>query len=176
MKTRSGVMLLEVVLALAITALVLTGGGVALRTMSQVSSSVRRTSNAGQRTRNQEQLLRRLGRMATQSDTMASARGSELAFAFPSTCMTSFGWSIACSVTIVGNNGTTNSAAFRISTSLADTLMYATGAGHIHYLIDANNGGSWRADWIDTLRLPMAIELNTASDSLFIRLGSGVLR
>lgn len=171
MKRRKGAMLLEVILALAITALVLAGGGTALRTIALLGKNVRRVETNEQQDRAHEALLRRIGRLANRDNATEFFLGSSTAVAFPSSCVTSRGWDEPCRVTIdaADKSNDSNTAAFRVTISDGNSFGFAKGAGSIRYLADARNGGIWLSAWPDSTTFPRAIELVAPRESLFIR-------
>lgn len=175
MSTRRGAMLLEVVLALAITALVLAGGGTALRTLSLLLTNVRGVQATEELGRTHEQFLRSVGRMANRLDSAQFVFGDGDSITFPSSCMTARGWEEPCRVAIATTDEpqARNTAAFQVTGSNGSSFSFGRGAGSIRYLIDARNGGVWQSTWQDTTKLPLAIELVAQRESLFIRFGWG---
>lgn len=168
MKKRSGVMLIEVLLALAIGSIVLTGGVVALKTITGAGQALHRQQMRVEKHRNEQRFLRTLGRLAT---GVGAEVGTDSTFHFKSFCDVPEGWRTACTVQIrrAVLSHTPETASFYVITSAHDSIQIGEGPGELRFLVSAAEGGKWQTQWHDVDRLPLGIEIVSARDSTFVR-------
>lgn len=173
MTARKGTMLLEVIVALAIASMVLVAGGMALRAVAIANAASARRAAAQTHTRNAEMLVRTLVRLVVPPDSTSLVYGARTALRFATRCMTANGWTEPCLASIQSTASDSDHAAgaFRIEHGSAETVYLGAGVGTIRYLVDARHGGVWLDVWPDSTRIPIAIGLETAGQSLLVPMG-----
>lgn len=164
MNTRRGVILVEVLVALAIGGVVIAGSVSALRTIVQSERALEKSHRAFSTRRND---LRRLQSIASFAVAGQQGIGTDTSFAFASFCELPEGWRAACDVQIRRPAGPLRSLV--MSLSVDDSIRIGGGGTEIRYLVSASNGGAWQRAWYDSDRLPIGMAFIDNADTLFVR-------
>lgn len=166
MKERAGVMVVELLVALAISGVVVAGSVMALRTIVQSEQTLDRAHAAIANRRNN---LRSVQTLASLAFAGSKEKGTDSTFAFKSFCDLPEGWRSACDIRILRITTGSAPTSLLMTSSTNDSIRIGTNATVLRYLANAANGGTWRNEWYDTDRLPLGIAFIDASDTLFIR-------
>jgi prepilin-type N-terminal cleavage/methylation domain-containing protein len=170
---RAGFTLVEVLIALALGALVLLcarllAGSIALGFDRIVEA---RTTN--DRLVLPERKLRALlRRVEVGTDSARTFGGGEHNVRFTSWCDVAAGWQERCEVLVwVDASGSAQPVRLHTSSGDDDTLGTSAAQTAFRYLRDAHGGGEWVARWGTSLTAPSAILLVQGADSLILRIG-----
>jgi len=169
---RRGFTLIEVVVALAISALVILSGRTLLENLGDAADRVDRAARDGDADANGERLLRGLVGQIDVGGRGATFSGDEQSAEFTSWCQSPRGWRERCRITLTidaGNGSPT------LTTTLPGNdgvvLYRARHTLQLRYLVDPSAGGTWFIKWGDGLLAPRAIGVIADSDTLIIRVG-----
>lgn len=171
MKNRNGFALLDLLMALAISAAVLLGARVLLvqstDSMGRVATSAEESMSAANAERMLQWLLLRL-------DTAGIAfLGNQREARFQSWCDTPHGWTERCTTRlhlVHTPSGTYLTIDTRAQHSEISVVTDIEGDAFT-YLIAAAHGGTWIDDWSFQLTLPQAIGVIGAGDTAILRIG-----
>lgn len=171
MTNRNGFALLELLMALAISATVLLGARVLLVQSTDSMGRIATSAEEGMSAANAERMLQWL---LLQVDTAGSAfLGTRREARFQSWCDTPYGWTERCITrlrlvdTPSGRYVTIDTRTQRSEISVVTDIE----GDAFTYLIAAAHGGSWIDDWSFQLMLPHAIGLVEANDTAILRIG-----
>jgi len=169
---RRGFTLVEVVVALGISAVVILAARMLLENLGNAADRVDRVAREGDDDANGERLLRALAgqiEVGTQGETFS---GDEQATQFTSWCQSPRGWRERCRITL-SVEATNESPA--LTATLPDNdrvvLYRAARSMRLRYLVDASAGGTWFIKWGEGLLAPRSIGVIVDSDTLIIPIG-----
>jgi prepilin-type N-terminal cleavage/methylation domain-containing protein len=172
--TRSGgFTLVELLVALLVTGLVLTGAHATLGQLADAADLVSEEARQHTRQANAEDFLRTLvGSHDTSVDDADRFFGGPLQARFPTWCETPFGWLERCHVILLVEAA---ASAVRLTVVLptGDTLVVRSGSGvaHFDYLATPEEGGRWVRSWGERIISPLALRAVLGADTLLLRIG-----
>ena len=183
---RAGFTLLEVVVALAITGMVLLGARLVFGQLADGAERVAEEAAALDREANAMRYLRELVGSAEVQPAAEDGSG-ERAFVgeaggvrFWTWCEVSAGWQERCQATLglladdsggAGRAGDAAVLAVRVGGGDVLTLRRGLRRARLAYLSDAALGGRWMRNWESTVSLPLAIGVLSADDTVIVRIG-----
>jgi prepilin-type N-terminal cleavage/methylation domain-containing protein len=168
-----GFTLLEIVVALALTGMLLLGARVLLGSVTDAAERLSATVAAADRAANSLRLLRDLaGRAEVRHPGGVPFRGPGRAARWESWCDFPAGWQERCVVALaVVSVGEESSVVLTV----ADGRLYRVRAGlrsaRLVYLSSPADGGTWVAQWASELTPPFALGVVTEQDTLIVRVG-----
>lgn len=171
--SRRGFTLLEVMVALAVGAFVLTGAWTLVVSVSDAADQVTRESEAADREANDIELIRGLVRR-TEVDIRSTLvfRGGPDSASFASWCDVPQGWSERCLVTLmpVRTSGMTT-LHLRTSSGLYLTMQGRPAVGGLVFLDQSVEPREWRKHWDSATARPSAVGLVRERDTLLLAIG-----
>jgi prepilin-type N-terminal cleavage/methylation domain-containing protein len=174
MRPRAGFTLLELMVALVIGGITLSGATALYLGLSSRADAIRATSLAVSHDANAERLLRRLAVNAEGRREAPGVRGDSAAVTLDTWCETPFGWSEPCRVRLAfRDQGRFRRLALQRadSTSTASldevVLRDSLSSGRFTYLVDASDGGSWSETWMEEVP-PPAFAVVMETDTLLL--------
>lgn len=170
---RGGFTLVELVVALALGALVVLGARAMLDGVGDAGDRLRAASAAADRAANGERLLRSALGQAERSRT-TPFRGGAQEVRFATSCATPRGWAERCSASLTfGVADGAPALAGSFEDGAAVPLRTGFVAGGFTYLADARDGGRWLAQWEQEDALPIALGVVLDGDTTIVRVGAG---
>jgi prepilin-type N-terminal cleavage/methylation domain-containing protein len=166
---RAGFTLLEVIVALAVTGLVLLGARAVLSQLGVDAERIEAAAAASDRRSNGDALLRAVvGRTANSVPDRARFVGDATGARFESWCEVPAGWLEPCQA-VLGIVRTGDSASVVLTLSTGEMVPLATGLrrARLRYLVNPGEGGQWLGEWTSQLSTPAAVGVE-ADDSLWI--------
>lgn len=170
---RRGFTLLELLVALALSGLVIAGARGVLEGLASYADRAATQSRQGDALANGERLARRIVRQVSlRAESHVSFDGSEHEARFGSWCDVAGGWREPCDVR-VGVARLSGGANVVMHLSTGDSLIVRVGAttGRLVYLASAEDGGRWRGTWTESMTTPLAIGVISGTDTLLLRIG-----
>lgn len=171
--SRAGFTLVEVIVALLVSAMVLLGARMLLEQLSENASRTIAAAGRADADANGERLLRDLaGRLEVGTDGATQFSGEAHAARFGSWCDTPSGWPERCAVALVvreGRSGSAILATFASGDSL--TLLTRTVPIELRYLDDPRAGGRWFTSWGAGITAPLAFAVIAGRDTMIVRIG-----
>ena len=174
--SRSGFTLMEVVVALVVSAMTVTAAAMLLRSLADRTETIRRAAVTVDRRENGERLLRQLvTNTESHVDSTPSFVGDSASVRFSTWCETSHGWLGRCKAEL-GFAHDTHESVLRLQLHGADsgtvTLGQDIGHGSFRYLLNAESRGTWLDRW-SLLGPPEALAILLDSDTLFLPVRGG---
>lgn len=174
-RERGGFTLVEIIVAMTIGAIVLVGVRQAAVGVADISDATLGRARTAERAINGERLLRRLvAQMEPDSNATGGLVGDTTHAEFDAWCDVPDGWQERCRARIeIVPDSASGGARFvaSSSTGLRAVLLQWRDRSTLCYLLDAADGGRWRADWDGRLSLPLAIGVVTGPDTLLVPVG-----
>ena len=168
-EARAGFTLVELMVALVVSAVVVLG---ARQLLEQLGESAHRTVAAvarADRAANGERLLRDLaGRLEVGTSDAARFSGGPGETRFASWCAVPSGWEERCTVSLVAR-GSSLVASFGGADTL--TLLTRDAPIELRYLDDPRAGGRWFTSWGTGITAPLAIAVISGADTMIVRIG-----
>jgi prepilin-type N-terminal cleavage/methylation domain-containing protein len=170
---RDGFTIMEVLVALALSTLVLLSAREILEALGRHAQGVVRVARVVDGHANAEAEVHQVVRdLVVPREAVPSVTGNEDSTAFRSYCFSHLGWQEQCDVQLVVERA---GARYRVNLHqkaeepivLGDDLRLAG----IRYLVAANAGGQWTSHWESTLMVPQAIGVILDRDTLVLRVG-----
>jgi prepilin-type N-terminal cleavage/methylation domain-containing protein len=172
-RSRRGVTLLELLIALTISGLAILGCVMLLDQLNDSHERIGREHVADATAGNGDRLLRRLLVDArTTTDTAERFRGDEHNASYLTLCDTPAGWPEACRVTL-SVDSLRDSSVIVAETSGDDRfeVRRIPGAATFRYLDLSSRDSSWVRQWATSIALPGAIGLVVGNDTTVLPLG-----
>ena len=175
--SRQGFTLIEVLVALTVSALVVLGAGSLISVAADNAEIIRREAFESARAANAVVILRRLLRdVRTSEDPADHVGGDEGSVRFASWCDSPAGWKEPCSLTLAFRPASDRTDLVLITSADAMiTLRSGLRDGRILYLSDAARGGRWLRYWGASINVPPAlgvvVQEDALTDTLILRLG-----
>ena len=171
-RPRRGFTLIEVMLAIAVSATVVLIAHQLLAIVADTGSRAAAAANAANATANRERLLRELlAGVEAGNDTAQRFDGQPNVVRFASWCRVPAGWLEACSVRLelvgVGDGVALEASGFGTRVRLATHA----GPASFVYLKTAADGGQWLPRWGNAVSAPLALQVVWGDTSLFLRIG-----
>jgi prepilin-type N-terminal cleavage/methylation domain-containing protein len=173
--SRFGFTLIEVVVALIVSAMAVTAAAVLLGTLGDQAETIRRSAATVDGRANAEHLLRQLVANAQGGDSSPSFVGDSRSVSMRTWCETPQGWLDRCAARFV----------FERRVEGDDLLLQLTGAdssavalrrnvrnGSVRYLLNVESGGTWAVVW-EKPSPPEALAIVLDSDTLLLPVGGG---
>jgi prepilin-type N-terminal cleavage/methylation domain-containing protein len=169
-----GFTLVEVLAAIALTGLTISGAVMLFRQLDDESTRIRVESARITREGNARRILRALTRSAeATADTALRFRGDERSASFRSWCAVPSGWRERCGVLLFVDRGRDSSTiTVQLSTGEQISCGAHRGAVEFRYLDVTLRDSSWLRFWSEGLRLPSAIGMIIERDTLLFPLGA----
>ena len=169
---RRGFTLIEVLVALAIGGVVLTGARLLLDGLGNHTRIIVRAASVIDANANAE----RAARMAVENLALAPEGqptfvGGPAEAVFSSWCPSAYGALAPCRVTIAVKAVRDTAVVLLGTSSGPDVALRRGSAAQLRYLASAVGGGTWYPKWNDAISPPLAIGVITAIDTLVLRIG-----
>ncbi|HET7584027.1 MAG TPA: prepilin-type N-terminal cleavage/methylation domain-containing protein [Gemmatimonadaceae bacterium] len=169
----AGFTLIEVLVALAVSSVVLLGARAMVAAVTDAAERAARTDAAMTRDINAQEALRGIvGRLEVGTPQSGTFAGNESAARFSSWCDVAAGWQERCLVLLEmmpsdGGHGLV------VITSTGDSLVVRRGFryGALRYLASPESGGAWLSAWGPSITAPPAIGIVLDRDTLIVRIG-----
>jgi len=171
---RSGVTLIELIVALAITGMAILGCIMLLDQLNDSHERIRRQRTADASAGNGDRLLRRfLADARTTTDTAERFRGDEHNASYLTLCDTPSGWPESCRVSLTIDS-LPDSTAVMAETNRDERfeVRRIAGAATFRYLDLSTRDSSWVRQWATSIALPGAIAVVVGIDTTVLPLGS----
>ena len=176
--TRSGLTLLELIVALALGGMILAGAHAVLATLTGEVDDIRARAGQADAVANGEFLLRALvGRVEAGTPEAVPFVGTPERTRFTSWCEVPAGLLERCTVTLaIDTAGGTRSLVAVLNGRRASTLLPGASPVAFRYLNSAANGGQWFREWGAGISAPLALgvllDRGERGDTLIVRIGS----
>lgn len=170
---RAGFTLVEVMVALVVSAVVVLGARMLLEQLGESAHRTTAAATRADRAANGERLLRDLaGRLEIGTTDAMRFSGEPQTASFSSWCDVPSGWQERCTVTLVATNEAGRaSLAARFEGGGAITLLVRDAPIELRYLDDPRAGGRWFTDWGAGITAPLAVAVISGADTLIVRIG-----
>jgi prepilin-type N-terminal cleavage/methylation domain-containing protein len=168
-----GFTLVEVVIALLVSAVVVLSARTLIEILSTQTLRASATTRDMDADANGERLLRAVvGQLEVPSPADSTFGGDEQQAHFGSWCATPRGWLERCRVELRVYQGP-DGAAVIAQLSTRETILVKRGrtADGLRYLADPADGGKWLVRWPNSLSVPLALALLIDGDTLIVRVG-----
>jgi prepilin-type N-terminal cleavage/methylation domain-containing protein len=173
-RSRRGVTLLELLIALSITGFAILGGLMLLDQLNDSGTRIVADRTAGAKEGNGDRLFHRLLQDAyATADSEQRFVGDERNASYLTLCDTPSGWPERCRATITLDS-LRDSSVVGVETSFDGPLVVRrlAGAATFRYLDLTPRDSSWAFRWMTSISLPGAIAIVTATDTAIFPLGS----
>jgi len=171
--TRAGLTLVEVLVALAISGVLLLGARALLDQMGEIGHHITAAAARADREANADRLLRSLlGRLEVGTDSTRIFAGDEQRAQFPTWCDVPAGWQERCTATVAIETAG-DASVLQATLSTGETVIIRAGfaRGELRYLTDAAAGGTWFRRWGKAVTPPLALGFVLDRDTLIVRIG-----
>jgi prepilin-type N-terminal cleavage/methylation domain-containing protein len=170
---RAGFTLIEVVVAISITALLLVGARAVFEQLGDHAEAVVAAASAGDREANGQTLVRALvGRVETSPEPERRFDGTADGARFSTWCDTAGGWLERCTATL-GFVTVADTAVLAVRQGDAEPVALRRGFrdGRLVYLRSAAEGGSWVRNWSSAVSAPLAVGVVIDGDTAIVVIG-----
>jgi prepilin-type N-terminal cleavage/methylation domain-containing protein len=178
---RSAFTLLEIVVALALSGVVLLGGRLLFESLSAAAGDTIQAARQADQLANGDRLLRSLvGRLEVGTDHARHFGGDERSVHFTTWCDTPAGWLERCDA-VIAIESYDASPALVVHLTPGEphgelgprTIVVATGFrnGALRYLNDPRAGGQWFVRWGEAISGPLALGIVLDGDTSIVRIG-----
>ena len=170
---RGGFTLLEVVVALAISGLVILGARAVLSQLGTDAERVESAAAESDRAATADRLLRQSVARTESSQPDAvrfvgDARGAK----WVTWCEVPAGWLERCQATLgIVQQGDSSALVLTLSTGELVPVRHGFARARLRYLLDAAEGGHWTPDWTSQLSTPAAIGVEIDDSLLIVPVG-----
>lgn len=169
---RGGFTLLEVMVALAISGLLLLGARALLVQVGDAAEQIAGTAAEVDREANAERLLRALVGRAEQPRSGSEFVGTPQGVRFATWCDVPAGWQERCSISLgILRAGGAHVLALQAEGGEVMALRRGLADGHLLYLREPASGGTWQREWSSSVAPPVAIGVVMDGDTVILRLG-----
>jgi prepilin-type N-terminal cleavage/methylation domain-containing protein len=170
---RRGFTLVEVMVALAVSGVVLLGARQLFGVVASAAERVPSAASAMDNRRNRERLLRELlGRVEVGTDSTRTYSGDGTLTRFISWCPAAGGWLERCTVELAFTPRGDSVALEAGWSGRRFTVHTGSPPARFLYLRSAANGGAWLPRWGDAaISAPLALIVILGRDTLFLRVG-----
>lgn len=173
MLRRSGFTLVEVMVALLVSAVVLLGARALMEALADHAQDISRAATAADRDANAERTLRALAeRLEVGTAPGTEFSGDPSTARFTSWCEVPAGWLERCEVSLsIARDA--DGYALIARTSVGDAIRIRSGfhAGTIRYLDSPAAGGTWIRVWGEGITAPIALGVIIDRDTIIVRIG-----
>jgi len=170
---RAGFTLLEVVVALAITGMVVLGARAVMARLGDDAAHLAATAADDDREANADRLLRDLvGRAEPSPRGALPFTGNSDAVRFTTRCEVPAGWQERCQaeLAVVEVSGVPT-LGLTLGTGEAVVVRRGFGAARLRYLYDPANGGTWVNQWSSAFSLPWAVGVEVDGELVILPIG-----
>lgn len=168
----AGFTLLEVLVALSVTAVIAAAAYSVFATASDLQRSVAVAQRQGNRAANEERLLRALAANLVTPTPDAPFSGLTNDMKFTSWCAAAAGWLEQCRATLRIEAGVASLAVEDMAgASVSYRLSWPERPLQLLYLASAEGQGQWLYQWGMSLRAPLAFGIARAGDTVLVRFG-----
>lgn len=170
---RAGFTLVELMVALVVSAVVVLGARTLLEQLGQSATRIVAASARAAADANGERLLRDLaGRLEVGTSEATRFSGEPTVASFGSWCDTPSGWEERCAVSLVVRSEA-GGARLVASVAAGDSLVLLRRAAPIElrYLDDPRAGGRWFTSWGAGITAPLALAVISGADTMIVRIG-----
>lgn len=170
---RGGFTLVELMVALVVSAIVVLGARMLLEQLGESAHRTVAAATRADRAANGERLLRDLaGRLEIGTSDAMRFSGEPAAASFSSWCDVASGWQERCAVTLVAR-AEGNRFALVASFASGDSVMLLVRDAPIElrYLDDPRAGGRWFTSWGAGITAPLALAVIAGADTMIVRIG-----
>lgn len=170
---RGGFTLIEVVVALSLSAMLLLGARALFEQLGGHAEAMVEAAAAADRDANADAVLRaRVGAAEASPDPARPFDGTADGARFHAWCETAAGWMERCRVTL-GFIHAGQAPVLAVATDDGEPVVIRRGfrAGRLIYLRDAGNGGAWTRGWSSTVQPPLAVGVVIDGDTAILRIG-----
>lgn len=170
---RPGFTLVEVMVALTVSAIVLLGARMLLEQLGDNASRTVAAAGRADGEANGERLLRDLaGRLEVGTDGVAQFSGEATGTRFSSWCDVPSGWQERCAVTVaVRNEQERASLVATLAGGDSIVVLSRTQPIELRYLDDPRAGGRWFTSWGAGITAPLAFAVISGRDTMIVRIG-----
>ncbi len=174
LRERGAFTLVEVLVALTVSAVVLLGARALLESVADGTERIVSSSDAAAREVNDERTMRQLVWTVEVAgpDTLLF-EGSRTSARFATWCATADGWLARCTAEMILSATGDSSVALQVATSAGDELRltYPSRRGALLYLERPDHGGRWVPAWPARIVPPLAIGVVLDTDTVIVRVG-----
>jgi prepilin-type N-terminal cleavage/methylation domain-containing protein len=172
-RSRRGFTLIEVMVALAVGAVVVLGARLALAQLADDADRIVKGAARLDGEANGERLLRSLfRRLEVGTEIAGPFGGDERAMHFTTWCDLPAGWQERCQATVaIDTVDDAPALVAHLSTGEVITLRAGFHRATLRYLNDPASGGSWFRGWGTGLTAPRAVGIIVDDDTLVLRIG-----
>ena len=170
---RGGFTLIEVVVALSLSAMLLLGARALFEQLGGHAEAMVEAATASDRDANADAVVRaRVGAAEASPEPARPFDGTADGVRFHSWCESAAGWMERCRVTL-GFIHAGETLVLAMATDDGDPVAIQRGfrAGRLIYLRDAGDGGAWVRGWSSTVQPPLAIGVVIDGDTAILRIG-----
>lgn len=169
----AGFTLVELLVALALSGLVLLGARGVLVSVASGAEAVSRASTNMNRHANAIGMLRGvLGNLEVGTETAGSFVGAADSIRFTSWCDVPGGWQERCDVRLtIGRVARTSALRLQVARDRPIVLRSDFSRGAFIYLADPSAGGTWLRRWGESTTAPIAIGVVLDGDTTLVRIG-----
>ena len=177
LSSRAGLSVLEVLMAVGLTAVAILGATGILLQLQSVSARIVSAESATRSVEARSDLLRLLvAQVVAPRDTAESFRGGSKSASFVSMCRVARGFLERCRATVrvVSKR---EGVSLSVSVPAQPPISLASGASAISllYRSDSREGGKWLSAWDSSVGVPLGIgivrQTSIAADTVFLRIG-----
>jgi prepilin-type N-terminal cleavage/methylation domain-containing protein len=172
-RERGGFTILEVLVALAVSAVVLVGARGVIEALATHARAIGHEAGTADALANADGILRQLlADLVVRGDTVPSITGDDKSLTFRSDCDTADGWREPCTVQIrVERHDGVLRATLQTANDSPILLRDSVSSAWVRYLVSAEVGGFWTDRWENTVLLPRAIAIVMDGDTLVAAVG-----
>ena len=170
---RGGFTLVEVMVAIAISAMVVAAGRLLLGELGDDAERIAVATAATDGAANADWFLHSLvGQIEVGSTASETFSGTDHEARFTSWCLVPQGWQERCTVTLtVGGDDSVRTLEAMLSTGEHVVLRTQPPPLVLRYLTNAAAGGTWHRSWDPAIQAPLAIGIVTQADTTILRIG-----
>lgn len=172
-RQRAGFTVLELIVALAVSGVVLVGARSIWEALTRSADGMRAMVVDADRSANGDRLLRTLfARLEIGTDSAREFAGDERMVQFTTWCDVPAGWQERCDASVAVDTADGGAALVaRLSTGERVVLRRGFHTAALRYLNDPAGGGEWFHVWGHGITAPYAVGVVADSDTMIVRIG-----
>lgn len=169
---RRGFTLIEVLVALAIGGVVLTGCRLLLEGLADHASAIVRTAADLDASANAERAVRQIvENLALAPEPQPTFVGSASEAVFASWCPSAYGALEPCTVRLSVQAASAGVTVGMATPGGQKLVLRRVAGAELRYLANASSGGIWYTRWNDAISPPLAVGVFSTTDTLVMRIG-----